>query len=57
MHIRLDTFNTFEDALAKVLQVKMDKDYPVHPVDNRIEEQSEIMQKSLWDLKIKGQDI
>ena len=54
MHIRLDTFNTFEDALAKALQVKMDEDYPVHPVDSLIEEQLEIMQKSIWDLNLKG---
>ena len=41
----------------KALQVKMDDDYPAHPVDNRIEEQFEIMQKSLRELNLKGKDI
>ena len=35
----------------------MDDDYPEHPVDNQIEEQLEIMQKSLGELNLKGQDI
>ena len=35
----------------------MGEDYPAHPVDNRIEEQLEIMQKSLRELNLKGQDI
>ena len=45
MHISIETFNTYEDALTKVLQVDMDKDYPVHLVENYIEQQLEIMQK------------
>ena len=43
MHIRLDKFNTYEDALTKALQVEMDEDYLVNPVDIRIEEQIDIM--------------
>ena len=54
MHIRLDNFNTYEDALTKVLQAEMDKEYPVNLVDSCIEEQFEIMQKSIWDLNLKG---
>ena len=37
MHIQLDKFNTYEDALTKALQVDMDEDYPVNLVDSRIE--------------------
>ena len=47
MHIILDNFNTYEDALAKALQVEMNEDYPVNPLDSRIEEQLEVMQKSI----------
>ena len=43
----MDTFKTYEEALTKALQVEMDDEYPTHPVNNRIEEQLEIMQKSL----------
>ena len=56
-HISLDTFKSYEKALIKELQVKMDDDYPSHLVDNRIEEQLEIMQKSLRELNLKVQDI
>ena len=57
MHIRLDTFNTYEDALMNELQVEMDEDYPVHPVDSYIEEKLAIMQNSLRDLNLKVQDV
>ena len=41
----------YEEALTKALQVEMDEDYPTYPVvDARIEEQLEIMQKSLREL-------
>ena len=56
-HISLDTFKTYEEALTKALQVDMDEDYPSHPMDNWIEEQLEIMKKSLRELNLKGQDI
>ena len=45
MHIWLDNFNTYEDAVAKALQIEMDEDYPINPVDRRIEEQLESMQE------------
>ena len=41
--IRLDTFNTYEYALTKALQVEMDQDYLKHPVYIRIKEKLEIM--------------
>ena len=44
-HISMDTFNTYEYALTKELQFEMGEDYPTHPVESRIEEQLEIMQK------------
>ena len=47
MQIRLDNFNTYEDALTKELQIEMDEDYPINPVDRCIEEQLESMQKSI----------
>ena len=54
MHVRLDNFNTYEDALTKELQVEMDKDYPVNLVDIRIEEKLEIMQNSIREMSLKG---
>ena len=36
-HIILETFNTYEDALTKALQVDMDKDFPAYPMDTRLE--------------------
>ena len=45
MNIQLHNFNTYEDALTKALQIEMEEDYPINPVDRRIEEQLEIMQK------------
>ena len=45
MHIRLDNFNTYEDALTKVLQIEMDEDCLINLVDQRIEEQLKSMQK------------
>ena len=38
----------------KPLQVEMDNDYLAHPSNNHIEEQLEIMQKSLRELNLKG---
>ena len=40
-------FKMYEDALIKSLQVEMDEDFPAYPVDTRLEEQLEIMQKYL----------
>ena len=47
MHIQLDNFNTYKYALTKVLPIEMDDDYPINPVDRRIQEQLENMQKSI----------
>ena len=38
-HISLETFETYEDVLTKSLQVKMDEDFLVYPIDTRLEEQ------------------
>ena len=35
----------------------MDEDIPAYPTDHRLEEQLEIMQKSLKELNLKSQDI
>ena len=43
-HISLDTFKSYEEVLTKALQVEMDDDYLANPVNNRIEEQLDIMQ-------------
>ena len=56
-HIILETFKTYEDALTKALQVEMDEDIPVYLMDHRLEEQLEIVQKSLKELNLKNQDI
>ena len=56
-HISLETFKTYEDALTKALQVEMDEDFPEYPIDIRLEEQLEIMQKSLRELNLKNQDV
>ena len=56
-HIILETFKTYEDVLTKALQVEMDEDFPSYPTDTRLEEQLEIMQKYLKELKLKSQDI
>ena len=53
----MDTFKTYEDALTKALQVEMDEDFPAYPVDTKLEEQLEIMQKSLKELNLKNQDV
>ena len=45
MHIRLENFNTYKDALTKALQIEMDEDYPLNLVDRHIEEQLESMHK------------
>ena len=56
-HISLETFKTYEDALTKSLQVEMDEDILAYPTNHRLEEQLEIMQKSLKELNLKIQDI
>ena len=56
-HISLETFKTYKDVLTKSLQVEMDEDFPAFPTDNRLEEQLEIVQKSLKELNLKSQDI
>ena len=50
-------FKTYEDALIKSLQVEMDEDFPAFPIDNRLEEQLEIVQKYLKELNLKSQYI
>ena len=45
VHIQLDNFNKYEDALKKALQIEMDEDYPINPINRCIEEQLESMQK------------
>ena len=57
MPIRIANFNMYEDALTKALQVKMDEDYLVNSVDNRIEEQLEIMKNLIWDLNLNGHEF
>ena len=52
----METFKTYEDALTKVLQVDMDKDFLAYPMDAILEEQLEIMQKYLKELNLKNQD-
>ena len=47
----------YEDVLTKALQVEMDEYFPVYPMDTRLEEQLEIMQKSLKELNLKNQDV
>ena len=47
----------YEDALTKALQVEMDEYFPAYPTDTRLEEQREIMQKSLKELNLKNQDV
>ena len=44
----------YEDVLTKALQVEMDEDFPTYPMDTRLEEQLEIMQKSLKELNVKN---
>ena len=51
--ISLETFKTYEDVLTKALQVEMDEDIPAYPVDHKLEEQLEIMQKYLKELNLK----
>ena len=57
LYISLETFKTYEDALTKALKVDMDEDFPSYPVDTRLEEQLEIMQKYLKQLNLKNQDV
>ena len=56
-HISLEIFKSYEDALTKSLQVEMDEDIPAYSTDHRLEEQLEIVQKSLKELNLKSQDI
>ena len=46
-HISLDTFKTYEYSLTKALQVEVDENFPAYRINTRLEEQLEIMQKSL----------
>ena len=57
MHIRLDNFNTYEDTLTKALQVEMGEEYRVSLVDSYIEEQLEIMQNSIQEISLKGNEF
>ena len=50
MHIRLDHFNTYEDALTKALQIEMDEEYLVNHDDRRIEKQLENIEKSIREM-------
>ena len=50
-------FKMYEDALTKAMQVEMEEYFPTYPVDTRLEEQLEIMQKSLKELNLKNQDV
>ena len=45
-NISLETFKTYEDALTKALQVEMDEDFPTYPMDTRLEEQLEIIERA-----------
>ena len=56
-HISLETFKTYEDALTKAIQVEMDKDIPAYPMDHRLGQQLETVQKSLKELNLKNQEI
>ena len=49
----METFNTYEDALTKSLQVEMDEDIPAYSTNHRLEEQLESVQKSLKELNLK----
>ena len=53
----MEKFKTHEDALTKALQVEMDEDFPAYPVNTKLEEQLEIMQKYLKELNLKNQDV
>ena len=50
----METFKTYEYALTKALHVEMDEYFPAYPIDNRLEEQLKIMQKSLKELNLKN---
>ena len=56
-HISLETLKNYEDALTKSLQLEMDEYILAYPTDHRLEEQLEIVQKSLKELNLKSQDI
>ena len=45
MHIHLENFHTYEDALTKVFQIEIEEDYPMNPIDQHIKEQLESMPK------------
>ena len=47
----------YEDVLTKALQVEMDEYSPAYPMDTRLEEQLEIMHKSLKEMNLKNQDV
>ena len=56
-HISLETFKTYEDALSKAMQLEMDEYFPAYPVDTKLNERLEIMQKYLKEMNLKNQDI
>ena len=47
----------YGDALTKSLQVEMDEYFIAYPMDTILEEQLEIMEKSLKELNLKNQDV
>ena len=57
MQIRLDNFNTYEDALTKALQIEMDEEYHVNHDDRCIEEQLENIEKSIWEMSLRGNEV
>ena len=50
----METFKSYEDALAKALQVEMDEDIHSYSTDQRLEEQLESVQNSLKELNLKN---
>ena len=44
-------------CIDKALQIEMDEYYPLNAIDRSIEEQFEIMQKSIWEMSLKGNDV
>ena len=53
-HISLEMFKSYKDALTKSLQVDKDEDILAYPMDHKLEEQLENIQKSLKELKLKN---
>ena len=55
-HISLETLKSYEDVLTKAIQVEMDEDIPAYPIEHRLEERLESVQKSLRELNLKNQE-